>query len=863
MTSISIESLLVNEDVNTNVLAKKPDNIIMAIDVSGSTNSKFTSSMTVLEKEMECVRQYVIANPSNTYFLYTFEENAKYYGNIHVLESENFVQLPDLISESRTFTHKVFDSILKNHPKNVPVNKIILLTDGETDSARPGLISGINNLRFSFGSSLVLEIIAISTSDTNFEIGEDKNIPGMDIINMLGNKVDSYMIYNKRYTDIPFTGSLNSTVDKSNVMFLGIQVKGNIVEFMDNLLHKISINKCNINWGKNDLILKMTLCQFGKILSLLFIRLPELHKLHPLLSKIQSTFETPTYTKDRIYNYLEYGFKCAKGRTHIILTDFEQHVKDSSVKRSEFKDAVEQLTKNGTLLNASLAISLPSKSNPICCICEHLDIIYKNFGEYPNSVDDCGNVYFGLDVSPQAIRIALRTNWAKMGYSDSRGAAPVFLVANIMSMMFVNGVDLNCLHMKYLRQLAICQASMSVLISHEKYDDKGCFYHWKNGNLIHLHFSDTKTHVSLSSDERINFLGLPQPLWWALMMSMLGIFSEQLVHYEHSLQSYGIEPDEKSFLAYIRTTFANNITGHFVLDKVSLPKMSVFTLDRFDPNDKIYRFKDHGECVADTWYSEDEINDYVKTNGCVWCHQKPSDSQLELIKIDEPQITYAKPIIVKKVNEDDVRFECRKFRITFIGITGSGKSTLAEMITNRIVGMGGLILNVNADRLSKHGLKGKEMAAQVKINFDEFEMIYSKLKVILIDLCNVHTSTDKIFGLDLKGYTNINFYPNLDVNRFEEYEMWCLNNVLNREMWTFNTLYWLTPVAVGVEKCVKIHNNKASALAKMLKVNRCDVKMVNNMLEKIKPKAESYKRYVDEIDMNAQIELLLRPMISE
>lgn len=863
MKPMTIESFLV--DMNDTTVVKNPENVIIAIDVSGSTSTYLAStSMTVLEKEMDYVRQYVLENPRNTYFLYTFESNAKYHGNIRVLESENFVQLPDLVPLGATCTHTVFDCIKTHHNRNTPINRIILITDGQTDSNKQTLIGVITRLKASFNNDIKLDIVAISTSCSNLEIGDDNRIPGIDLLNLLGNEVNAFMIYSKFYTDTPFTGSMNSAVDKTNIKFLGVRVKGNLIEFINTLLQNVNENKQELYWGENDTLLKKTLCELGKILSLLFVALPESHKLHPLIVKIQSTFENTAYSKERVYNIVEYGFKCAKGRTQIILTDFEQHVKESCVKKSEFKDAVRSLQEIGTVLNASMAVSLPTASNPVCCISEQLDTIRNKFDVYPNSMDDSGNVYFGLDVSPQAIRIALRTFWAvRMGYKDSRGTAPMFLVANTMSMMFVSGIDMNSQHMKCLRRLAICQASMSVLVSHDKYDDKGCFYHWKNGSLIPLHYNDTKTHVSLYSDERINFLKLPQSLWWALMMSMLGIFDEQLVHYEQSFTGYGIEPNESAFLHYIRTNYHDKITNSFILDKVSTRKISVFSLDDFDEHDKVYRFKDHGECVADTWYSENEINDYVKTNGCVWCHQIPLDSQLELVEIDRPRRTkHARSLIVGKSANDDECFQCRRFRITFIGITGSGKSTFAEKITKKIVGdLNGLVLNINADRLSKQGLHGKQMTFEVKNSFDEFEMMDSRLKVILIDLCNVNTSTDRIFGLDLTGYTNIDFYPNMCVDRFREYEMWCLNNVLSRGMWTLDTLYWLTPVTVGVDKCIGIHNNKASALANKLNVKRCPVKNADNILEYIKPESDSYKSYVDSIDVDAQIEQLLTPMI--
>jgi hypothetical protein len=202
------------------------------------------------------------------------------------------------------------------------------------------------------------------------------------------------------------------------------------------------------------------------------------------------------------------------------------------------------ITTAGVPTERPTAVSLPMSDGGTICICNDMSEITNKFGEYPNSCDEYGNVFFGI--------------------GELNGITPsIFHIANIMSICCISyGRDLYDDVVKCLRYLAICQASESIMIANDKYDRYGCFYHWKQGRLIPMSYDDNKTHTSLFSDERVNFFKLPESLWWALMMSMLGIFDEQLVNYSKALEAYGIEPNERSLVSYIRTRKSRNHSSY-------------------------------------------------------------------------------------------------------------------------------------------------------------------------------------------------------------------------------------------------------------------------------------------------------------
>ncbi len=307
---------------------------------------------------------------------------------------------------------------------------------------------------------------------------EEKQIPGMDIVNMLGNEINSLMIYNVFHKDVPFSGIKNSSIDKNSIYFCDTKVNGFIIDFINKLLVELEINKDNIDWGLGQKDFKRMLSEIGKLLSILFIQFPV---AHPFVDKIYNQIENSISTStqqfkmdiNRISKIIEYGFNCSKQDIPVIMTNFEEHLKESTTKQNEFADAVSLLKKKGTGLGKSRKISIPYGSNQICIIdCGSVELI-KPLDEFVGSMDKFGNVYFGIDGNEQAIRIGMRKFCEIIGFPNARmSPSVIFYVLNLMSLMYLSGNELDNEHMKELRKIAKIQTSLVVMVQQDKYDGK-------------------------------------------------------------------------------------------------------------------------------------------------------------------------------------------------------------------------------------------------------------------------------------------------------------------------------------------------------------------------------------------------------
>ena len=701
----------------------------------------------------------------------------------------------------------------------------------------------------------------------------------MDLVNMLGNSIHGLNIYNNFHRDIPFIGISNSSINKNSIIFMGTKVEGFIINFINKLLDLMDLNKSNLVFEPNQMDLKKMLSEIGKLLSILFVNFPTNHPFLDIIStkinKIVCQVTNKEFGSERILKIIEYGFNCSKSDVPVIMTNFEEHLKESITKQNEFSDANLLLNRFGTGLNAYRKISIPYKNNALCIISNGSIELDGNLGSYPNSMDKFGNVYFGLDSSEQAIRIGMRKLCEVAGFPNARNSSSViFYVLNLMSMMYLQGIELDCEHMKLLRKIAIAQVSMEVMVSQNKYDGKGCYYHWKNGKQIPMHFSKTSTHTSLYSDKLINPLGLPEPIWWALQMSMLGLFEEQKPYYAKVLEQMDIEPNPNAFLVWYKNNYADSIEGSIQLLKTSPAEKSIFTLDEFEPDDEVFSIKEHGQCNTNTWYSKVEIETYIMEGGCVWCKYKPLSTDLCPVIRDNlfEKITtankIAKPIRIKTNTifntfaNMNLNNQTKRFRINLIGITGSGKSTCSEKIKNFINQKGGEVLIVSADKWSKQGFKGKDLQNKIFNEIRQFDTIEigSKTKVIVMDLCNENGVSNESFGFNFSAYTDINFYPNLDENKFDQYEAWCLHNVLSRPNFKSNSNYWLNPVSAGISTCIKVHNSKARGVANLLN-KRCHNYNENMNMAQITntifAKADQYRDYLQTRNLQNEVEEMI------
>lgn len=844
----------------------KPKNITWIIDESGSTGSAFAPGMNVLEKEMSVVYEYILANINNNYNMYSFESNCVEH-SIHIMKEEGLVNLPDLSPKGCTYTHL---PLAKINGKSTKPDVVILVTDGETSSQQIQVKTEIDKF---LENKIRFEIIAVSAKNIDLNTisqAEESRIPGMDLVNFLSNSVDKLTIYNQFHKDTPYEGAVSSVINKKFLTFMGSKVDGHVHQYLNKLLAKLEEHKGAINWGTLNMNFKQLLSEVGKLLSVYFVSFPVDHYfVNSIVSKILEISNIPDMTSERIYSIIKYGFECTKNEKPIMYTNFEQHVKEKSVKHKEFSNAIESLKVQGTTLNSEKTICMPT--NGACIINNRVLPLTQYLGPYPKSKDQYGNVYFACDeVDGQATRIAFRELCSKLGYRDSRGPEPAFYVLNEMSLMFIKGLDLDSEHMSEMRKLAIIQTSMEAMVGKDKYDGVGLYKQWEAGKTLATHYSKpTQTHSTLCRDAKINPLKLEEPMWWALMMSMLGLFKEQSHTYNTALLAKGIS-NQTEFLVWVRETYKDVVQGQLNVYTLKPEPTSVFTLDNFESGEQVYVLKSHAQCNTHTHYSKSEIESYVLGSGCVWCYHRPTWSDFELVSVNasqEEQIAklmtssskLGVPIDAVESNNTFTGATNNKILINMIGITGAGKSTVSKKIYDLVTENGGSCLIVSADKWSKKGTSGKQLQTSINKEIRDLDSSNSEYKVLVVDICNENGPSSNCFGFDTSGYSTFNFYPNLDKTKFDDYQSWCLRNVLARPAHTATSLYWLNPETAGVATCIKVHNMKTSGLKKLLGVSSGLVfgenESINSIMSKITSRANAYDSYLitknlDEIVVN-------------
>jgi energy-coupling factor transporter ATP-binding protein EcfA2 len=857
-----------------NSLSKR---IVIVLDVSGSTGNIYINKQNVLDKEIELAEQYMLKNPKNKYILVTFDDNVRIY-DINILEQEQMTNIYDLgiVPGSSTYTARAFAKV--NSMQNNP-DAILLFTDGQTNSSRSDILKETN--QFS-SKNIPVNVVAVSTSNINLltvSSGDERQIPGMDLLNYMGNTISSLTIYNRFHNDTPYIGAVTSNMNRQNLSFMNVPITGFVHEFLRKLIELFKTT--TIEWEADHRDFKRFLTEIGKFFSVLFINFPEDNIfVESLINDISSSCNIDGFSLERITTIIKYGFSCARSGKPIMLTNFEERVKESTVKKAEFAGATALLNSQGTTLMSDCSICLPT--NGVCVEMRGNSLeLTQPLREYPNSGDKFGNIYFGCDANPQAIRIAMRTFGSTQGFRNPMSHPVIFYVAKEMSLMMISGHSLDSPHMLQLQKLAIIQTSLETMVRQNMYSGVGCYIQWKNGTLPLMHFSETKTHTSLYSDPIVNPLGLTEPLWWALMMSMLGIFNEQLNNYAQALSSLNIQPTQEAFIAWVRQTYSPCIEGLVSTVTVQPNPTSIFSLSEFENLNEVYVLKNHGNCRTRTHYELSEIQSYVLTSGCVWCHHIPTMDDFERVVIGKPEQMVEEALSLSRrltINQSKLRdinsqlgfvfnteTDVRLIQVNLIGITGAGKSTFAQKLSELIEQKGGKTLIISADKHSKQGKKGRAISSAIENEMRAFGKLKSKLKIVIVDLCNENGPSPNCFGLDFSSYEKFDVYPNMNVQKFDEYEAWCLRNVLSRPLHTNDSLYWLNPVSAGVNTCIKVHRLKSDGVRR-LKVVTAPRLFLNESwtmqetLDYIKVKADSYTEYLAASSVQNDVENFLREM---
>jgi len=864
----------------------KSEQIVFSIDISGSTGDNFKRGLKILDKELECATEYILDNLDNKYQMFGFDVSCTPIFKITPNFQEQFVELPNYRPGSSTHTHLAFREI--NKITNIP-DRVILLTDGQTNSSPIEIQTEIKKI---IEKKIKLDIIAVSTSSTDLNtisISEQMRIPGMDLLRpeYIGNYASSLTIYNKFHSNIPFIGAVTSKLDKKNIMFMNIPIIKPIPEFLNDLIEVFKSNEIPINWGSRDIDFKKMVSEIGKLLSIFFVSFPE---NHPFIKNICDNMYTfcENMTSERVLNLIKYGFISTKEQQPMIFTNVDQHVKEKVVKKQQFTDAVSQLKTIGTTGGFSNVISIP-KNGVIVISNDNAIEIDNNIGDYPKSADRFGNIYFTTDLEyAQATRIGLRRLCKTVGFRNAEGSPSViFYIANQMFLMFLTGHSMNSVYIRELQKLAQIQTSLEVLVRLDTYSGKGLYQMWKESMMPQIHFSKPETHTTLYVDSMINPLGLTEPIWWACMMSMLGIFNEQLPVYNQVIDALGIDQNVDTFLNYMKTNFSSKVIGNVQCVTISPKPTSVFTLEPFNDGDSIFMLNDHGQCTTKTCYSLSE-KDYVKGRGCVWCRYRPIDSDFCPIISEDPVLSIEKAIqtatnlsvigssassnasSTETVFTSTLEFalesmtlqDTRLIRVNLIGITGAGKSTYTHKLKEALESNGIFSLIISSDKWRKDG---KDDKSNIKREIHEFESNPAKVKVAIVDLCNDQGIKSILFDHDFYKYESFDIYPNMNKSQFSDYEHWCLRNVIMRPIHSSNTNYWLNPVSVGLETCIKVHNMKTKNIKQLIRntTKRSDLNIKSSLTDIrriIDPGADRYAEYLASKSMDDDISQLIADM---
>ena len=524
----------------------------------------------------------------------------------------------------------------------------------------------------------------------------------------------------------------------------------------------------------------------------------------------------------------------------------------------------------------------------------------SSIGNYPKSKLD-GNYFIGIDENKsQATRIALRAVADELGFNNARGSpAVIFMVACNMSLMFLRDIPITSEYMNALRTIAIQQTSMEVMIAPSKYDGKGCYNHWKNGFLIPMHFSKKDTHMSLHTESKINPLQLEPPIWWALMMSMLNIFNEQLPSYEGALKAFNIDPNQDAFLKYIYDKYHTYVEGNLVVEKIKIPQMkeSMLSLEPFEENEEIFEYTDHGRCTSKVWYSRAEIDTWVSTRGCIYCRRIPEPGQLVRVSFEDPNIklqnmiAQATPLRVKtemltpRVNEVaqmsvPIHSNGRLANIKHAASSTAASSTAASTVVptaapTTSTSKGVVVMLRGTVGCGKSSFSRKLMEEVRKMNFfksgqhfspddhnkkapqgsrpNGVNIVRNELRAFInkpgplfciIDTCgelyDEHNPQKICFDTSLRDFNVIVVYPNLIESDMKGYLSFSLYNVLKRTLHSPTTDFYLNPVSAGFETCKRVHSDKARALFKHKFFN---VSNATNLADAIKQLEPEYFRY--------------------
>lgn len=850
MIKSKIEQINLNK-VNSNDIKRS----IILLDTSGSTDSKFMNS-TVLKKEFEIVKEIAKKNHVNGGItnLFEFNSNCNYLGPIKITES-GLILLPNINSGGFTNTNLGIQTIL-NHINIIKPQEIIIITDGQTDSTEQELKKSAKIIE---QNNILIKIIAVSSESINFndsKLLESKIIPGLDIVNYL--LVES-IIYapNKNLTSEvePFIMSSNN----KNTWNL-LEVKFSKTVPFPSLLQETILKLKELT---NDEIMsdidnfQLLFVQLGTYLAFFYTNVPIVY-----LKNILSDINFPI---NDILICIDYGFSLQRKNKPLIHIGLSESIKSSKDRHNEYNDATNILNTIGSAQDECISFA-----RGIVCYKNNNEDLKKS-GIF--SIDSQDNVYFSW-INEQATRQALRQFFAyEYNIKDSiQSHSIIFGVAREILLILLSDhyLTFNNEFIKKLCNLARIQTKMLRMSSKGQYGDS-FLHNWTHGNIPTTHYSEYKTHLDLYQDSFINPFNFSQTLWWATMMMIIGqdTFNAQKNVYKDLLDNLSINTREE-LLDYLRNNYNQpndtiKLYGNIKFFN-NIHAKSVITLLDFEPNEEVYLLKEHpfnnSLCSTGTFYSKSEKE--MLGNKCVWCNSILPDSFYSLYKKTNINLlinndplrinqTYSKPLvsystnllsnsslnsnkilnsssysttysttnsslnssnkILKSYTNSSSSVNIGRHLILLEGTVGSGKTTFANKLYDYFKNSSYSVLIEGTD---KYMVTGLTIQAAIHIIRKNLKNAIKNNSIIIIDTCGGNQNVKDIFGVDLSSFILHKIRPNFIETHIPSYLKWSLQNVLNRQMYTSTSDYYLCHQTLGIEKCRQIHRKKAQIFIKQI-----------------------------------------------
>jgi len=598
--------------------------ITILLDISGSTGDKFGSG-TILDMEISIAKDIAKKNKDGTTLLVAFHTIAEPLGEIRISQSGTVMLHPGIKPMDNTNTHTGFRYVLDTL-QSTKTEKLCLITDGQlTDRSRNAttLCSYADQLRH---KGVEITVVAVSAKEIHEQ--NEKNLASMDVLEIINSSSE---VFTPLHSDIPVKIATTSNTSPSFWNLLGSSIPKNPENPLPTIIMMI-INGLldeDINFLNQDIQqeLQTLFIEMGMLVGLL-----NMTGSNCIAAFGETLIMLEAKTGAELSEFIQYGIQLKRSNEPFVLVNLQRRLVDYREQRATYQDATNNLKSNGTALDG------PGISFTNGLVCIRVDV--SSLGKKDiYSTDSAGNIVFASEGDKQAIRQGLRSFFGDYGrFRDSRNSpSVVFGVSNIILLYLLVAPDLTLdnEYIEKLRRLARIQIGQKIQNRDKSY---GNSYEeeFNDGNLPQIYFSRQGTHADLYTDSQINPLGLPQTLWWAVMMMIFGngLFKAQMRFYKDVLNAEGIDPTEESLIEYLRRQYSSKVTGTVKFLTVDR-KQSIITLSDFPEGSTIYKNLQHTsprgqECNTETHYSKEELGQLE--HKCVWCHQQLSLEQFKRVQ---------------------------------------------------------------------------------------------------------------------------------------------------------------------------------------------------------------------------------------